>query len=125
MATNKDINDLWEIIARIEEKLAAQKEAVTFALKSSELAINKAETATEKRFDAVNEFRQTLADQQRTFMPRTEGEVRFAAIEEKINSIISSQTLGEGQRSGGDQVWGYIVAGAGVLVAIIALLMKK
>lgn len=36
------------------------------------LAVTKADSANEKRLDSVNEFRNTLKDQQGTFMTRTE-----------------------------------------------------
>lgn len=50
----------------------SQAEKVALALDAAEKAIAKAEASTEKRFDSVNEFRQQLNDQARTFMPRTE-----------------------------------------------------
>lgn len=61
----------------------SQAEKVALALEATEKAIGKAETATTKaidkaeaandaRFASVNEFRQQLNDQARTFMPRTE-----------------------------------------------------
>lgn len=50
----------------------SQAAQVAIALDASKEAIIKAETANEKRFDSVNEFRQTLTDQARTFMARTE-----------------------------------------------------
>lgn len=52
--------------------ISSQADKVALALTASEKAIGKAEIATEKRFDAVNEFRAQLADQARTFMPRNE-----------------------------------------------------
>jgi hypothetical protein len=61
----------------------SQAEKVALALDATKQAIGKAEVATSKaidkeaganadRFAAVNEFRQQLNDQARTFMPRTE-----------------------------------------------------
>jgi hypothetical protein len=42
----------------------ASKEAVTAAMASAEKAVLKADQANEKRFDAVNEFRAAMKDQQ-------------------------------------------------------------
>jgi hypothetical protein len=50
-------------------------------------AIAKADAATEKRFDAVNEFRAQLADQARTFLPRGEYDVNHEALAERITQL--------------------------------------
>lgn len=83
---------------RYEERFAAQeralevgfiaaREAVNAALTSADRAVQKAETAAERRFDSVNEFRSTLADQQRTLIPRAEVDVLMRAFTEKIDRL--------------------------------------
>src|SRR6185369_3165104 len=52
--------------------LEAVKEQSNAAMQAAAKAIDKAELATERRFEGVNEFRQTLSDQARTFMNREE-----------------------------------------------------
>jgi hypothetical protein len=54
---------------------------------TTEKAITKAEIANDKRFDAVNEFRSQLADQARTFMPRTEAVQLADAATARIREI--------------------------------------
>src|ERR1700689_1575360 len=54
---------------RYEQRFKAMDEKTSLALTASEKAVSKAETATEKRFDAVNEFRGTLSDQARLLIP--------------------------------------------------------
>ena len=72
----------------------------TLALTAADKAVNKAETATEKRFEGVNEFRQTLADQASRLMPREEALSKFGNIEKDLNALDKElQTLRE-QRSG-------------------------
>jgi len=72
---------------RYDERFKATDERTNLALISSEKAVAKAEIATEKRFDAVNEFRGQLKDQAATLMPRAEVDTRFNALAEKIESI--------------------------------------
>lgn len=60
---------------------------VALALTAADKAVNKAELATEKRFEGVNEFRSQLSDQAATFMPRTEAEARTAQNTEKISDM--------------------------------------
>jgi ElaB/YqjD/DUF883 family membrane-anchored ribosome-binding protein len=57
---------------RYEQRFVAQERAVEAALQSARSATQKAETAAERRFDSVNEFRQTLSNNQATYITRTE-----------------------------------------------------
>src|ERR1035437_207791 len=94
-------------VKRIDEKIDSNdkkyqiqfndsKEAVLAALASTKEAINKAEQANEKRFDAVNEFRSTLSDQQAKLMTRTEYESAHKALAEKIDGVTDRINRTEG-----------------------------
>lgn len=72
---------------------AASKEAVTAAMDAAKVASDKADKANEKRFDAVNEFRSTLKDQQVTFADKAQTDFRLAAIE-KIVSVRDGKSQG-------------------------------
>lgn len=83
---------------RYQQRFDAQGEAVAAALVSAEKAVNsalvaadravaKAEIAAEKRFEAVNEFRGTLADQASMLLPRSEADARFQAISDGMSSL--------------------------------------
>ena len=72
---------------RYEQRFKAMDEKTSLALTASEKAVAKAEIATEKRFDSVNEFRGQLKDQAATLVPRAEAESRFKGLEEKIEAI--------------------------------------
>lgn len=50
------------------------------ALVSADKATKKAEDATEKRFESVNEFRATLTDQARSFLTKAEFDAKWEAI---------------------------------------------
>jgi hypothetical protein len=78
---------------RYEERFKAMDEKTGLALTSSEKAVTKAETATEKRFDAVNEFRGQLKDQASTLISRVEVDARFVAQNEKLESISKVQNM--------------------------------
>ncbi len=73
----------------IADALVAAEKAVTTALLSADRAVVKAETAAEKRFESVNEFRSTLADQAATLIPRAEAEARFSLLGEKLAPLAS------------------------------------
>jgi len=77
----------------MQTAFTAADRAVQAALESAEKAVTKAEIAAEKRFEAVNEFRGQLADQAARLMPRTESDVRFNAVAEKLD--IETKWTGE------------------------------
>jgi len=72
---------------RYEDRFTAMDEKTGLALNSSKEAVIKAEAATEKRFDSVNEFRGSLKDQAATLLPRIEAETRFKALEDKLEEV--------------------------------------
>ncbi len=57
---------------------------------SSENAIEKRDAATEKRFESVNEFRQTLADITSKGIPRVEFENTHKALSEKLEQAVKT-----------------------------------
>lgn len=101
-------------------QIISTKEQLAAAMAAQEKAVQKAENATEKRFDSVNEFRQQLNDQALRFMPRTESDAYARSASEKIDLIQSRMDRLEG-RTGGYASAGTIIAGAiSVVTAIIA-----
>jgi hypothetical protein len=106
---------------RYDDALKAVKESSTLALAAADRAVAKAENATEKRFDAVNEFRETLADQQRTLMPRAEAELRFVSMEKTLAAIQLAQGRSAGSGEGAQVGWGYAIGAAGFVFGLIGL----
>ncbi len=83
---------------RTKERFAAMDKSVSNALSAADKAVTKAELATERRFEGVNEFRETLRDQAATLMPRVEYEANHRALSanvavvgERLNRIESTQ----------------------------------
>jgi hypothetical protein len=71
----------------LESRIVSTEKSVTIAMAAADKAVTKAEVATEKRFDSVNEFRNAMKDQQNTFANRTETEFRLNAIDHAIEKI--------------------------------------
>lgn len=118
---------------RYEQRFRDQERAVDAALDAAAKAVDKAELASEKRFDAVNEFRAQQADLIAGFLPRPEYlaqhhalEDKVVAFEERLNvslaRVHSRLDMSEGRSSGIAAGWGYLVAAVsavGVIVAIV------
>lgn len=81
-------------LARVDkefhEHLAQVRSETHAALEAADKAIAKAEAATEKRFEGVNEFRGQLADQARTFIPRAESISRHERTAEQIEALVKA-----------------------------------
>jgi vacuolar-type H+-ATPase subunit H len=77
----------------IERRFNDQQRAIEAALSAAEKAVTKAEVATEKRFDSVNEFRKTLSDQAANFLQRGEYYAQHKALEEKVGAIGKMQNM--------------------------------
>lgn len=105
----------------IRAALTGQKEAVAAALAAAKEAVIKAETATERRFENSNEWRNTVETLQRTYMPRTESEGRWMATNEKLDAVVSRVNAIEQRGRGRGDVWAYVVGGVGVMAALISI----
>jgi len=71
----------------LDAAFKAAEQAVAVALANAEKATIKAEEAADKRFASVNEFRETLADQTATFIPRSEHDTAYKAMEDHVSVI--------------------------------------
>jgi hypothetical protein len=112
---------LTERDRRYTERFAAQEGANKLALEAAEKAVLKAENASEKRFEAVNEFRATLSDQAATFITRKEVEALMLAVNATLGRHESSAANISGRGSGMGQLLGWLVAAASAGAALVAL----
>lgn len=110
--------------AYVDQRFGDQDKAVNAALQAAEKAVGKAEVAAEKRFDAVNEFRQVLTDQQQLFVQRPEYQTAHDALTEKVNDLGARMDRADGRGSGFSASWSILVAAAGIVVAIILIFHK-
>jgi hypothetical protein len=119
--------------ARDLERHSSEQASVREQFAASAKAIEKAETAADKRFDAVNEFRAQLADQTRTFMPRAEYDRAHADLVQRVGAL--ADTVGgrvgrleervsksDGKGLGLAQGWGYLVAAAAIVAAVATVI---
>lgn len=107
----------------LEIGLAGTMREISVALAASKEAVLKAENATEKRFESVNEFRGTLDNQQRTLIPRSEVDVLIRSVTEKIGSLEKIVDAMSVERKGIVAGWGYAVGVVGFLLAIGSLIL--
>jgi hypothetical protein len=101
-----ETNTLISLREYVDIRFEAQEKSVNAALTASDRAVNKAEAASEKRFDAVNEFRAALADNARLMMPRAESEQANKVLSSKIETLEGRVNSWKDRSGGNDEAWG-------------------
>lgn len=99
LLVEKDKRDQQRFAAQGEAltaALLAQEKAVATAMTAAEKAVTKAEVANEKRFESVNEFRQTLSDQTASFPSRVE----LQALAQRVTDLATRLDKAEGAKTG-------------------------
>ena len=123
-ALEKMLNEREE---RTKERFIATDRSVSAALSASDKAVTKAELATEKRFEGVNEFRATLADQAAMLLPRAEYNVQHLALMDRTSAaerrIGTIEDKGVG-KSLGLSLLGQIVLGIIATIAMMAVVIE-
>lgn len=100
----------------VEDRFRSTKDATNIAMAASEKAILKAETAADKRFDSVNEFREAMKDQQSKFADKEQSDFRLGALDKRLGSI---ETLMAATSAKGQGVWLLaVIIGQGLLIVI-------
>jgi septation ring formation regulator EzrA len=92
--------------------------------KSIDRAVTKAEIATEKRFETVNEWRESYADLVRSYIPRNEYESGHETLEDKINIIDKKIEKMSNIKQGGSLVIAYVISAISLLIAIISVFLS-
>jgi|HubBroStandDraft_4_1064222.scaffolds.fasta_scaffold05608_5 hypothetical protein len=110
------IKDTVKALAdRCDDKFVAIEKAVAAALAAADRATTKAEAASDKRFEGVNEFRKSLDDNNRLQMPRLETEALVKGLRERIEKLETRKEAESGRTAG-------IKDSAAIVVSIISLL---
>jgi vacuolar-type H+-ATPase subunit E/Vma4 len=115
-------NTLISLREYVDIRFEAQEKAVNAALTSAERAVSKAEMASEKRFESVNEFRAALGDSSRLLMPRSEAEQRISALDKMIGDLKTTVEAKDNKGIGISAGLMMVVVGISVIVNIVMVL---
>jgi hypothetical protein len=133
------IADLKEYLV---QQALAQAEAVKAALAAAEKAVNKAEANVEKWRESQNEWRTAMNDREEDFARKTEVEKEFESLEKlaeqkfksnsdridmlagRISTLENREQKVSGRSEGSKTMWGYVVAGILLLIAIFGWIDK-
>lgn len=104
---------------RYQERFDAQETQFHMLIQSAKEAVTKAEAASDRRFDSVNEFRASLADQTAHLIPRNEYDAAHHALEARFAALTDRLTLLEGGNKGSARTWGIVIAVAGIAISLV------
>ena len=127
-----------------DDKIEAMEEATAAALKSAQLAVDKAERLSELRAEtqdrlaaerakAQNEWRASLQDMTATYLSQDQYDAAHQVLVEKITALshrhdvdlaIVREAMGEhrGRGMGASQAWVWVFLGVGALVGMAGFL---
>ena len=109
--------------AMVRSMIESHAEKAALALSAADKAISKADHATEKRFESVNEFRQTLSDQTKSFISRIEFEALRDASAARVADLSSRLDKIEGKSVGLNAGWAYLIGAITIAGAVASLVV--
>ena len=115
---------------RSEQRFESMKHQIDAAFAASQTAIDKADQATEKRFEGVNEFRAALSDQASRFVTQD----ALAALADKLQASIERNRedldqlskridVRQGEIQGSRLTWGNMATLLGAFAVVVGLLV--
>ncbi|MBA3841042.1 MAG: hypothetical protein H0X39_00205 [Actinobacteria bacterium] len=122
----EQVKQIHAAMSSAKELSAAQDTSVRDLIQAQLVAAResaeKLEKSNEKRFDAVNAFREQLADQAATFVPREVYETSFGALQKQVNVLTGRIDIATGNAAGTRATFGILFTVATIVISIIVLL---
>jgi hypothetical protein len=116
----RSVDDRFRLAKEFNEQISkAATDSLGIALTASNEAVKKAEQAVEKRFDSVNEFRQSLSDLSGHMILRTEAVTLVGAANDKIDALGSRLDRMSGADHKGQTSTATTISIAAVIIAAI------
>ena len=103
----------------VRREIAAVAQASVTATQTAKEAVLKAEVATERRLEGLNELRRVVEGNQATLLPRAEAKQRWDSFDSRLGKV-EDQLSGIASRNRGLAAgWSYLVAAVGFAAIII------
>lgn len=108
---------------QLEARIDAVSAASNVATETAKEAVAKAEAATERRLEGLNELRAMVSDYQRDLLPRSEADSMIGNIQDRIDRLEKAHTTQTGRATGLAAGWAYLIAAVGLVGVVIAILV--
>lgn len=107
-----------------EQRFTDSDKAISAALQAAKEAVNKAEVANEKQFEAANNVKSTFSGELSKKLERTEYNSNHKALEDKIDALTDRMNRNDGKSTGLNAGW-VLLTGAVGLIATTVLLLSR
>lgn len=106
-----------------DQRIDNVRENLVLMNQSSAEAIKKAEAATERRFESVNEFRQSLSDQTSQFIRREVFDAKVEQLQGQIQQLRETNQRTEGKGAGVNATFAAIAVVATLLISALIVVI--
>lgn len=113
--------DVERMVDRSEQRLVDRMDRENQA---SRTAVVTALSSIDERLRGMNEFRGTVQDQQRLFMPRIEAEKSEASMQARAASLESARTETQSKGIGQAALLAYMAIAVAIVGGLIAMVMQ-
>lgn len=104
--------------------LEERKQQFNNRFEAMDKAVSTATSSLDKRLDTMNEFRNTLKDQNATFLTKTEYDNRHTELSKQIEDLKLSRAEMAGKASQSSVNLAYAVTGIGLIISIVSLILR-
>jgi hypothetical protein len=101
----------------------SQADKVALALDAADKAVTKAETANEKRYEALIASMSALSGQSKNFVTRPEFETVRVSLSEKIDDLKAFALRTEGRGAGLSAGWGYLAGAFAIMATAVGVIL--
>lgn len=116
--------NLRQHIRQQAQELEAARRETAIIHEASERAVQKAEAASEKRFEGVNGFREQFNEQSKDFMPRELAETQISEVRKEVTLLRQNQDTSMGKSSGSAATIGYLVAASTLVLGVVVVIVN-
>ena len=109
---------------RYMERMAAIEATLNLTAANAKLAVDKAESAANDRFESANNVKSEFAERLMMLMPRQEVTARMESVEKSIDDLTHVVSTMTGKSVGIKEGWGYLVGAAGLGAFLVSVLVK-
>jgi len=115
----KDSVSLKEFLC---SKINALEDKIELNLKLNQIVLDKTEAKLEERLARMNELREAMNDQSKTFVTRREHEITFEGANKDIKELMKTKDIASGKASQTSLLFAYLLAGIGIALSVIQIL---
>ena len=115
------IDNIKSTYTELDKNIAILRTEFKAHARYTKLAVDKAETLMNTRLKSMNEFRESLSDQNKSFLTISAADAKFDALNMRLLEITKLLSKQEGMATQRSVSWAMLVGGIGLLISLISV----